>query len=121
MANPREKFQGLLRKLFQFDCAELDFGIYRIMNQKRDVIEKFIEKDLLDGVAMELTTGALAQESGLAQALVEVSAQIKENFGDEALDAEGNLAKEYQTTPRGKQYLELRERASSARSSTELY
>jgi len=120
MANPREKFQGLLRKLFQFDCAELDFGIYRIMNQKRDVIEKFIEKDLLDGVATELTTGALAQESGLAQALAEVSAQIKENFGDEALDAEGNLAKEYQTTPRGKQYLELRERASSARSSTEL-
>lgn len=120
MANPREKFQALLRKLFQFDCAELDFGIYRIMNQKRDVINKFIEKDLLDGVAMELTTGALAQESGLAQQLAEVSAQIKENFGDEALDAEGNLAKEYQTTPRGKQYLELRERASSARSSTEL-
>lgn len=120
MANPREKFQGLLRKLFQFDCAELDFGIYRIMNQKRDVIEKFIEKDLLDGVARELTTGALAQESGLAQQLAEVSAQIKENFGDEALDAEGNFAKEYQTTPRGKQYLELRERASSARSSTEL-
>jgi adenine-specific DNA-methyltransferase len=120
MATPREKFQTLLRKLFQFDCAELDFGIYRIMNQKRDVINKFIEKDLLDGVAVELTTGALAQESGLAQQLAEVSAQIKENFGDEALDAEGNLAKEYQTTPRGKQYLELRERASSARSSTEL-
>lgn len=120
MANPREKFQALLRKLFQFDCADLDFGIYRIMNQKRDVIEKFIENDLLDGVAMELTTGALAQESGLAQQLAEVSAQIKENFGDEALDAEGNLAKEYQATPRGKQYLELRERASSARSSTEL-
>ena len=120
MANPREKFQGLLKKLFQFDCAELDFGIYRIMNQKRDVIEKFIEKDLLDGVATELTTGALAQESGLAQQLAEVSVQIKENFGDEALDAEGNLSKEYQATPRGKQYLELRERASSARSSTEL-
>lgn len=120
MASPREKFQALLKKLFQFDCAELDFGIYRIMNQKRGVIEKFIEKDLLDGVAVELTTGALAQESGLAQQLAEVSVQIKENFGDEALDAEGNLAKEYQATPRGKQYLELRERASSARSSTEL-
>ena len=30
------KFQNLLRKLFQFDCADLDFGIYRIMNFKRD-------------------------------------------------------------------------------------
>ena len=33
------KFQDLLRELFQFDCAELDFGIYRIMNHNRDVVE----------------------------------------------------------------------------------
>ncbi len=120
MANPREKFQTLLRKLFQFDCAELDFGIYRIMNQKRDVIEKFIEKDLLDGVAKALESGALGKESGLAQELAALSAQIKETLSDEALDAEGNLAKEHHKTKLGKQYLELRERASSARSSTEL-
>ncbi len=120
MANPREKFQALLRKLFQFDCAELDFGIYRIMNQKRDVIEKFIEKDLLDGVAKALESGALGKESGLAQELAALSAQIKETLSDEALDAEGNLAKEHHKTKLGKQYLELRERASSARSSTEL-
>jgi hypothetical protein len=31
MATPREKFQSLLRELFQFDRANLDFGIYRIM------------------------------------------------------------------------------------------
>jgi adenine-specific DNA-methyltransferase len=40
-----EKFQGLARELFQFDCADLDFGIYRIMNHKRGVIEKFISTD----------------------------------------------------------------------------
>jgi adenine-specific DNA-methyltransferase len=32
----------LLRGLIQFDCADLDFGIYRIMNRKRDMIERFI-------------------------------------------------------------------------------
>jgi hypothetical protein len=37
MPTPRENFQSLLKKLFQFDCAELDFGIYRIMNQKRAI------------------------------------------------------------------------------------
>jgi adenine-specific DNA-methyltransferase len=120
MPTPREKFQGLLKKLFQFDCAELDFGIYRIMNHKRAVIEQFIEKDLLDGVAMELTSGALAEESGLAQQLTEVAAQIKENFGDEALDAEGNLTAQYHQTPRGKQYLELQERTGKAKSRPEL-
>lgn len=120
MATPREKFQALLKKLFQFDCAELDFGIYRIMNQKRAVIERFIEKDLLDGVAMELSSGSLAHESALTQQLAEVAAQIKENFGEEALDAEGNLAADYQKTPRGKQYLELQARAGKAKSRPEL-
>lgn len=36
----RERFQRLLRELFQFDCADLDFGIYRIMNFRREAIEK---------------------------------------------------------------------------------
>ena len=116
MSDPRSKFQELLKKLFQFDCAELDFGIYRIMNHKRAVIERFIEKDLLDTVAMELSTGALAQESGLVQQLAEVAEQIRENFGAEALDAEGDLTETYRQTPRGKQYLELRQRTRAAKS-----
>ena len=120
MATPREKFQGLLKELFQFDCADLDFGIYRIMNQKRAVIERFIEKDLLDGVAMELSSGSLAQESGSAQQLADVAAQIKENIGDDALDAEGNLDPKHHGTKRGKQYLELQARARKAKSRPEL-
>lgn len=120
MPTPREKFQELLKKLFQFDCAELDFGIYRIMNQKRAVIERFIEKDLLDGVAAELSSGALAQESELAERLADVTAQIKGVLGEEALDPEGNLDPQYHYTTIGKQYLELRERAGKAKSSPEL-
>lgn len=116
---PREKFQELLKKLFQFACADLDFGIYRIMNQKRAVIERFIEKELLDGVAAELSTGALAMESGLAQQLEEVKAKIRENFGDEALDAEGNLVK-YADSPRDQQYLQLRDQVGKAKSRPEL-
>lgn len=116
MISPCTKFQDLLKKLFQFDCAELDFGIYRIMNHKRVVIEQFIEKDLLSAVAMELSTGAIAQETGLTQQLEEVAAQIRENFGDEALDAEGNLDEQYQKTPKGKQYVELRAKAGTAKS-----
>ena len=45
MLTPKDKLQQLLRELFQFDCADLDFGIYRIMNYKREAIEKFIEND----------------------------------------------------------------------------
>jgi adenine-specific DNA-methyltransferase len=46
MPDNREKFQELLRQMFQFDCSDLDFGIYRIMNFKRDAVRQFIEKDL---------------------------------------------------------------------------
>ena len=46
MSTPQIKFQQLQRELFQFDCADLDFGIYRIMNFKRAIIERFISEDL---------------------------------------------------------------------------
>src|SRR5690625_304829 len=41
-----EKLQAVLREIFEIDKADLDFGIYRIMNQKRDDVNKFIEKQL---------------------------------------------------------------------------
>ena len=55
------KFQALLGELFQLDCAELDFGIYRIMNHKRDAVDQFITENLPATVAAELDRGPLAQ------------------------------------------------------------
>lgn len=45
-----EKLINTLREAFMLDKAELDFGIYRIMNQKRKDIEQFLEKDLIPQV-----------------------------------------------------------------------
>lgn len=45
-----EKLIDTLREAFMLDKAELDFGIYRIMNQKRKDIEQFLEKDLIPQV-----------------------------------------------------------------------
>ena len=42
-----ENLRKLLLELFRFDLEDLDFGIYRIMNFKREEIKKFIEEDLL--------------------------------------------------------------------------
>ena len=47
MADSRTKLKNLLRELFQLDSADLDFGIYRIMNSKRSEIERFLDNDLL--------------------------------------------------------------------------
>lgn len=45
-----EKFRNLLEELFQLDQADLDFGIYRIMNTKREEIVRFLNTDLLPQV-----------------------------------------------------------------------
>ena len=47
---PVEKLKAKLAELFQLDQADLDFGIYRIMNAKRDEITRFLDRDLLPQV-----------------------------------------------------------------------
>ena len=110
------KVPGLLRELFQFERADLDFGIYRIMNHKRAVIEPFITGDLPKAIAGELARGALAQQSQAMQALEAARKKVLETLGDDALDANGNLAEAYRNTKAGKEYLAAREMAAGARS-----
>jgi hypothetical protein len=55
MTNSLVKYQDLLRMLFQFVCADLDFGICRTMNMKRDAIESFIKKVLPEKVNHEIS------------------------------------------------------------------
>lgn len=51
----QEKLIKQLKDMFQFEHAELDFGIYRIMNEKIEVINKFLEEDLPSQIATSLT------------------------------------------------------------------
>ncbi len=113
MSNIRQKFQRLLRELFQFDMADLDFGIYRIMNYKRAVIERFIGEELPQIISKELEHGALAEQSQVVQELQEVAAQIRQTLGPDALNADGNLVK-FQETEIGKRYLALKSKAANA-------
>ena len=48
--NNQEKLINILKEIFMLDKAELDFGIYKIMNQKRKDIEQFLYNDLLPQV-----------------------------------------------------------------------
>jgi len=45
-----EKLKAKLAELFQLDQADLDFGIYRIMNARREEIIHFLDRDLLPQV-----------------------------------------------------------------------
>src|SRR5690625_707422 len=102
----RKKLQDELRKLFQFDVSDLDFGIYRILNRKKDQIEHFIVKDLLDAV----NEGLKEYQQQDASQVDEIKQQIIENLSDDAFDKQGNLVK-YESTKLGKEYLEALEKA----------
>lgn len=41
-----QEFQDVIHEIFEIDKSELDFGIYRILNQKSKEIQKFINEDL---------------------------------------------------------------------------
>lgn len=115
MSDNLAKFQSLLRELFQFDSADLDFGIYRIMNHKRAVIERFITADLPQAIIEELERGALAEQAQAAQALEAARKKVLEALGDDALDADDNLVEAYRNTKVGKEYLEAQSRAKGSR------
>lgn len=64
-----EKLINTLKEVFMLDKAELDFGIYRIMNQKRKDIEKFLEKDLVPQVQQVLADSLSIDKQALQKEL----------------------------------------------------
>ena len=53
-----QKFRDVLALIFQLNQADLDFGIYRIMNQKRKDIEAFLNNQLIPEVTAILRVNA---------------------------------------------------------------
>jgi adenine-specific DNA-methyltransferase len=64
-----DKLIDTLREVFMLDKAELDFGIYRVMNQKRKDIEQFLEKDLIPQVKQVLADSLSVDTLALQKAL----------------------------------------------------
>lgn len=120
LSDTQIRFQQLLRDLFQFDCADLDFGIYRIMNHKRDVIERFITKDMPRWVEEELHKDSLAAQARAADELEVARTRVLDAIGEDALDPNGTLVEKYRETKAGREYLTAQARAQSARVSEAL-
>ncbi|MCS4190703.1 adenine-specific DNA-methyltransferase [Salinibacter ruber] len=89
-----QDFQDLLRDLFQFDVADLDFGVYRILNEKRDDIERFIEEDLVEGVRKELRAYEEGKMEARRKELDEAAEKVRENVSPDAI-VNGSIAQKY--------------------------
>lgn len=72
-----DKLKAIMTEMFQLDQAELDFGIYRIMNQKRDEIEKFLDKDLLPQVEAAFSDFGSTTKETLVDELDKMKVEIE--------------------------------------------
>ena len=69
MSEAYNKLIKTLQSLFEMDKADLDFGIYRIMNQKQDEIRHFLENDLLTQVKAAFADFTDSSQAELKQEL----------------------------------------------------
>lgn len=69
MATQFERFKGALEKMLMLDQADLDFGIYRIMNQKRNDIEKYLNNELKKQVTEAVSGSSIAEVEALKKEL----------------------------------------------------
>ena len=99
MSDAYKKLIKTLQTIFEMDKADLDFGIYRIMNQKRDEINQFLEDELLPQVKAAFADFA-AGEKTVAEAKLK---QLIKTLTEAGVEPE--------QTPKVK---ELREKMASA-------
>ena len=103
-----QKLQELLQKLFRADDADLDFGIYRIINYRRAQVQNLINEELSDIVKDALDANTEAESA--RQQIEEHAQRVRQTPGDSVLDADGNLInRAYRETPVVQQYLEAQE------------
>jgi adenine-specific DNA-methyltransferase len=74
--NYYDAFIAKLQEIFMMDHAELDFGIYRIMNQKRHDIDVFLKTKLLPQVQADLSGAANSDAEADRKRMAEILQQL---------------------------------------------
>lgn len=76
-----DKLINTLKEVFMLDKAELDFGIYRIMNQKRKDIEQFLEVDLIPQVK-EVLNNSQAIDAAQLKKQIDTEIETARKYGN---------------------------------------
>lgn len=107
----REKFIRLLRDdILKFDLAELDFGIYRILNYRRTEIERFLNEDLPNLISQAIGVHGSSRLEEVKRQLEELRQglnQAAQSFGLATAFQDGVLDDRLTKLPNGQKYLEF--------------
>lgn len=69
-----ERFIALLNQMFEMDKSDLDFGIYRILNIRREEIQKFFKEGLPNQIKQTLAPFAQGNKDELRQKIADIEA-----------------------------------------------
>ncbi|MCS7084265.1 MAG: site-specific DNA-methyltransferase, partial [Aquificaceae bacterium] len=97
-----------MSQLFQFDTSDLDFGVYRILNYKREHIKKFIYEDLKNKVDQAFAHHKSEKLEEITQKLEKVKEQITKTLGESAFKPTGELDDKFKDTPLGQEFLKIK-------------
>jgi adenine-specific DNA-methyltransferase len=78
------QLKDVLNEIFELNKADLDFGIYRIMNQKRKQVNEFIEKQLPQDIKQALSETQSSDKTEIENELK----TLKKNLDDAGIVAE---------------------------------
>jgi len=106
--------QEKLKELFEFEDQDLDFGIYRIINIKRDEIRKFIDEELPEVIEEEIKT--LQEQSSLKKELEKLEKKVEDSTGCSIDEAK----LEYPELPIVEKYLEREKELRKAKKEQEV-
>ena len=120
MNDKLKKFQSLIKEIFQFEASDLDFGIYRILNYKRDRIEKFIQEDLKNKAETAFAKHKDERLTNIEQRFEEAKQKIIQNFGQNAFTPTGELKEKFKDTPLGKEFLSIKAQKDEAQAIDEI-
>src|SRR4051812_41492889 len=80
-----QRLQDLLRDLFQFDYADLDFGVYRLLRLKRNEVEAFLSEQLPSRVDEVFKVVASDIHGNIAREIAELADRVRREIDAEAL------------------------------------
>jgi adenine-specific DNA-methyltransferase len=93
--NSLQRLQELLRDLFQYDFADLDFGIYRLLRLKRGEVEAFLTEQLPRRVDEVFKGAAGDVHTQLERELVGLAERVRQEIDADALTPTGEIKPEY--------------------------
>jgi len=91
MSDKLDRFVGLMKEIFELDKSDLDFGIYRIMNIRKDEIQKFLSDGLPKKV--EDTLASFSNNTGDIEKRIAEIEKICDDVG--TVISSSKMAEEY--------------------------